>query len=349
MGDLQQWQAAQRQLRRAWAAWREARGSGPDDPVAVASTPLDPPDLLAAPTRGRSGIRGEAAAAARRALRRLLGPFILAPQTRFNRSLAAHLADHAARLTEVEQRLNAGPVDRARTDVLARGLGDIDYLRFEDRFRGESEAIMARQEEYVGYFDGVGEVLDIGCGRGELLALLRDRGVPARGVDVDETMVAGCAQIGLYNVERADAVEYLDRQPDGVFGGVFIGQVVEHLTTPELVALLDRIALKCAAGAVLIVETINPESFPVLARWFWLDPTHTRLVHPETLQYLISRAGFEIRTVQFRQEVDPSIRLPSLRLAAAADDELARYNNALAHVNDALFGPLDYFVVAVRG
>jgi O-antigen chain-terminating methyltransferase len=147
----------------------------------------------------------------------------------------------------------------------------------------------------------------------------------------------------------AEAVEFLNRQPDGAFGGVFMSQVVEHLPTDHLVTLLDAIGRKTSDGAVLIIETINPESLAVLMRWFWLDPTHVRLVHPETLQYFIEQAGFTIKTVQFRRQVPDEELLPTLTLRDIAGEELTTYNEAITQVNARLFGPLDYFVVGQSG
>jgi 2-polyprenyl-3-methyl-5-hydroxy-6-metoxy-1,4-benzoquinol methylase len=346
MSELSKWQATQRKLRTASAMWRNAAGGASPPPTPVEGLALSPPELLTAPITGVDGTRGRAITRARRQLRRLLAPDLLEPQTRFNREVAARITMLSDQIAELDKQLGGRG---AATGVLERGLREVDYLAFEDRFRGSSEAIATRQGDYVDYFAGVSEVLDIGCGRGEFLALLRDRGIPARGVDVDEAMVASCHNNGLYNVEHADALEFLDRQPDGVFGGVFISQVVEHLTTPELVELLRAVSRKCSPGAVLIVETLNPESFPVLARWYWLDPTHTRLVHPETLQYLIEHVGFRIETVQFRQPVEPGQRLPKLRLTDADTTELERYNADVEKVSSHLFGPLDYCVVGLRG
>src|SRR5207247_244796 len=82
------------------------------------------------------------------------------------------------------------------------------------RMRGSVESIRNRQRRYVDDFRTASPVLDIGCGRGELLSLLRDAGVEARGIDADADMVAYAAGDGL-DVEQADLVEYLERLDDG--------------------------------------------------------------------------------------------------------------------------------------
>src|SRR5229473_3492678 len=55
-----------------------------------------------------------------------------------------------------------------------------DYFAFESKLRGHTESVKERQRVYVDDFRDAAPVLDVGCGRGELLALLRDAGVEAR-------------------------------------------------------------------------------------------------------------------------------------------------------------------------
>jgi 2-polyprenyl-3-methyl-5-hydroxy-6-metoxy-1,4-benzoquinol methylase len=347
--DAQTWKTEQRKLRDALRAERrtpDGRTSlpPPDEAQLVA---LDPPDLLRTPIVSGRGAPGRLIVEAKLLLRRLLAPFVLAPQTRFNQALVAALMEQREQLAEITRLLHGPDADKPAGTSPAGDVAALDYLGFEDRFRGSSEAIASRQTEYLDYFFERGEILDIGCGRGEFLAMLRERGTAARGVDLDEEMVARCREQGL-TAEWAEAVDFLNRQPDGVFGGVFMSQVVEHLSTEHLVTLLEAIGRKTSEGAVLIVETINPESLPVLMRWFWLDPTHVRLVHPETLQYFIEKAGFTVKTVQFRREVPDEDLFPTLPRSDSAPDELTSYNAAIARVNARLFGPVDYFVVGQR-
>ncbi len=343
--DTQDWRDEQRRLREAVRVRRQT--AAPDTPLPtsleISREVPHPPDLLAAPIVSERGASGRLIVATKKLLRRLLAPVALEPQTRFNQAVVAALAeqrDMLGALVSLETRNDRGAPDAAN--------GEIDYLGFEERFRGSKDAIEGRQAEYLDYFFEQGEVLDIGCGRGEFLALLHERGISARGVDVDEDMVARCREQGLV-AECTDAIDFLESQSDDQFGGVFISQVVEHLSTEYLAALLDAIARKTSPGAVLIIETLNPESLPVLMRWYWLDPTHVRLVHPETLQYFIEQAGFAVKTVQFRRDVPDEEQLPTLELASVSANELSNYNEAIARINARLFGSLDYFVVGQSG
>jgi 2-polyprenyl-3-methyl-5-hydroxy-6-metoxy-1,4-benzoquinol methylase len=339
--DTQQWRDEQRKLREAVRAQQRSAGENGHGVAKIepGHVKLIPPDLLSTPIVSQRGAPGRAVVAAKQLLRRLLAAFVLEPQTKFNEALVEELAEQRAMLMALAAR--PAPAAGEAHEASTSGLG---YLSFEERFRGSKEAIEDRQREYLDYFYERGEVLDIGCGRGELLWMLQERGTPARGVDADEDMVARCREQGLI-ADCSDAIEFLERQPDGAFGGVFISQVVEHLSTDYLVAMLDAIRRKTAKDAVLIIETINPESLPVIMRWYWLDPTHVRLVHPETLQYFMQQAGFTVKAVQHRRPVPQEETFPSLELSGVPAAELANFNEAVEGLNARLFGPLDYFVV----
>ncbi len=103
-----------------------------------------------------------------------------------------------------------------------------DYGRFAERFRGAEEYVKAGQQFYLPYFTACRNVLDIGCGRGEFLEMMREAGVPARGIDLSEESVAICRHKGL-DAETADLFAYLAALPEASLDGIFCSQVVEHL------------------------------------------------------------------------------------------------------------------------
>src|SRR4051812_35298000 len=165
-----------------------------------------------------------------------------------------------------------------------------DYFAFEAKMRGSTADVRGRQRPYVDDFRDAAPVLDVGCGRGELLGLLRDAGIDARGVDADADMVAYARGEGL-DVEQADALAYLEAQPDGSLGGIFAGQVVEHLPPAVLFRFLELAAQKLRPGGLLVAETINPLS-PLALRAYFADLTHAQPLVPETLAMLAKQAGF---------------------------------------------------------
>jgi 2-polyprenyl-3-methyl-5-hydroxy-6-metoxy-1,4-benzoquinol methylase len=209
-----------------------------------------------------------------------------------------------------------------------------DYFAFESRMRGSVDSIRERQRLYVDVLRDAAPVLDAGCGRGELLGLLREAGVEARGIDADSDMVAYARGDGL-DVEQADLVEYLQRVGDGSLGAIFMGQVVEHLPAPTLVQTFQLAAAKLRPGGVLVAETINPLS-PIALRNYFADLTHAQPLVPETLELLARQSGFAETEIRYLNE-------PAERLTEPDDPVIAAN---VRRLNDLLFAPLDYALVA---
>jgi O-antigen chain-terminating methyltransferase len=209
-----------------------------------------------------------------------------------------------------------------------------DYFAFESRMRGSVDSIRDRQRLYIDVLRDAAPVLDAGCGRGELLGLLREAGVEARGIDADSDMVAYARGDGL-DVEQADLVDYLQRAADGSLGAIFMGQVVEHLPAPTLVQTFQLAAAKLRPGGVLVAETINPLS-PIALRNYFADLTHAQPLVPETLELLARQSGFAQTEIRFLNE--PADRLTE------PDDPVIAAN--VRRLNDLLFAPLDYALVA---
>ena len=209
-----------------------------------------------------------------------------------------------------------------------------DYFAFESRMRGSVDSIRDRQRLYVDVLRDAAPVLDVGCGRGELLGLLREAGVEARGIDADSDMVAYARGDGL-DVEQADLVEYLQAAADASLGSIFMGQVVEHLPAPTLVQTFQLAAAKLRPGGVLIAETINPLS-PIALRNYFADLTHAQPLVPETLELLARQSGFAETEIRYLNE-------PAERLTEPDDPVIAAN---VRRLNDLLFAPLDYALVA---
>jgi O-antigen chain-terminating methyltransferase len=191
---------------------------------------------------------------------------------------------------------------------LGSGLLPFDYGRFAERFRGTEEYVKAGQQFYLPYFQGCRNVLDIGCGRGEFLEMMRDAGVPARGIELSAESVALCRHKGL-DVEAADLFSYLAR-PDLSFDGIFCAQVVEHLPPEHLPEMIRLAANRLQPNGVIVIETPNPECLAIFASHFYLDPTHTRPVpHPLLAFYL---EEFGVGRIEVKKRGPAVESMPSL-------------------------------------
>lgn len=205
---------------------------------------------------------------------------------------------------------------------------EIDWLKFAERFRGSEEYVREKQRLYVPWFERCQAVLDLGCGRGEFLELLRDTGVPARGVDLNEESVALCREKGL-DVQAADLFAYLNDLPESALDGIFCAQVIEHLPPGRLPELMRLAAARLGRGGLLVMETPNPECLAIFATHYYLDPTHRHPVPPALLVFYFEEHGFgqiEVRRLSPAVESIPS-------LAALPED-----------FRSAFFGGLDYAI-----
>lgn len=163
-------------------------------------------------------------------------------------------------------------------------------LGFEDQFRGPRELITQRQSEYVPLFSGLSPVADLGCGRGEFLALASQAGLTAVGVDADGTAIAQAVQDGLDAIGQ-DALSWLRARPDGSLGGIFASHFLEHLDAQALHQTMSEAFRVLRHGGVLVAETVNPHALFAF-KTFWTDPTHRTPLFPEVLLWIGRMHGF---------------------------------------------------------
>jgi SAM-dependent methyltransferase len=240
----------------------------------------------------------------------------------------------------------AGLVEAAPSSTLdaAPSSALFDYVGFERRFRGDPETVaQVLAERYLDLLAGNPPVVDIGCGRAELVGLLAGRGIEAIGVDTDPSMVAEARARGL-DVRQVDGNSFLRASEPGSLGAIIATHLVEHLEFADLVELLELAATRLRPGGVFVAETPNPASLVVLGNSFILDPTHLRPLHPSLLTFLCEGAGFRDVRLRFHAPAT-AYHLPTI------DDPDAppwtkRVNDAFAKLNSVLFGPQEYAVIA---
>jgi O-antigen chain-terminating methyltransferase len=170
------------------------------------------------------------------------------------------------------------------------------YLQFENLFRGAREEIKDRFSVYLPILKerglGVAEspVLDLGCGRGEWLELLRDQGLTATGVDANSAMIAECEKYGL-PAQLHDLIVHLRTLHDGSVGVVTSFHVIEHLDFPSLMSMIDEIIRILKPGGAVILETPNPSNLLVSSQTFYLDPTHRNPLPASLVKFLLEARG----------------------------------------------------------
>lgn len=277
------------------------------------------------------------------------------------RSAAARSDDLETRIRHLEARVReledgavavraasavgAATADGDRAATVDDVLDTAGYAEFERRFRGSREEILERQRDAVKHVaelaGGDDRLLDLGCGRGEWLEVLRETGVPAFGVDANEEMVGIGREQGL-DLRHGDLVSYLEGIAPGTLGAVTGFHVAEHLPLPVLGRVLASAFRALRPGGILLMETPNPLNVVVGSASFYLDPTHLRPVHPFFFQFLVEQHGFTDVELHYVHPADERLVIDAGETAAAPD----RVVEALSH---AVFGAQDYLVVARRG
>jgi O-antigen chain-terminating methyltransferase len=269
-------------------------------------------------------------------------------------ALNRNSASVAAQLVHLESEIREGiqtheeHFDRLESSLKSRSSEarnlDAFYAAFEDRFRGDRSVVRARVEPYLALVREAGAgtrdapVVDVGCGRGEWLELLRDSALIGRGIDINHLFIEACRGRGL-EVFEGDAIESLQAVPDDTVGAVTLIHVIEHLPFESAIALLDEARRILRPGGLLIVETPNPENLFVAHHLFYMDPTHRNPLPPEALRWIVEARGFHAvrieRLVLARELTVPSPLSNDVPGAGIINSVLA-----------SLSAPQDYAIVA---
>jgi SAM-dependent methyltransferase len=203
-----------------------------------------------------------------------------------------------ARLAQLDESQKSETVHQstsapASTDERRSRLDEL-LASFADQLRGKTEEVKAGLKFYLPIIKSAGlscEILDLGCGRGEWLELLKGEGLAARGVELNGVLVERARGLGL-EVAEMDALHYLRELPDRSLNVVTGFHLIEHLSFESLIELLDEIARTLRPNGLVIFETPNPKNLVVGACNFYADPTHHRPLFPDTMQFIMSKCGF---------------------------------------------------------
>lgn len=229
------------------------------------------------------------------------------------------------------------------------------YLRFEDQFRGSEKEITDRLKYYLDKYvykyisKSEGDlIVDLGCGRGEWLALLKENGYHAKGVDLNEVMVQTCLGKDTDAV-LADATDFLRKQESNTLKAVTAYQLIEHLRVRQLTELLVEIHRVLKPGGITILETPNANNVAVGSFSFYLDPTHRRPVHQEYIRFLAKEIGFGQAEIAYWKEDEIQQWFNSV---VSADEETvtksAMLRTLAESVKNIVYTSPDYALIAVK-
>jgi O-antigen chain-terminating methyltransferase len=222
---------------------------------------------------------------------------------------------------------------RFRRDLVA---ADLNSVYFQARFGGDEPVIRAQAERSLDLFRGRTRVLDLGSGRGTFLQLMRDNGIGAYGVDVDERMVSEARSRGL-EAFAGDALAHLRALEDAAIDGLYARHLAEHVLPGELVAILRECRRVLMPGSPVVFVTPNPRTLTVGAHTFWMDPSHLRPIPPELFRFYLEVEGYEgVELATF----EPS---EGRRLDENVGEGAMREN--VRYLNEVLFGDRDYAVI----
>lgn len=224
-------------------------------------------------------------------------------------------------------------------------LEDWGYAGFENRFRGSEDEVKKQQQKYIPYFHTEGKVLDLGCGRGEFMELLREKGknVEIEGIDLNEQMVDICKDKG-FLCYKGDILERLAEYQDKSLSGIFSSQVIEHLPPSYLKRMIELSYSKLHPSCYAVLETINPTSLFALVQVYFLDISHHQPVHPQTLKFLLQNAGFEEVNIEYSAPLEEE----KLQNCPSTDELSSVFNQNMDKLNELIYAPINFAAVALK-
>ncbi|MBS3818160.1 class I SAM-dependent methyltransferase [bacterium] len=224
-------------------------------------------------------------------------------------------------------------------------LEDWRYAGFENRFRGTEEEVKKQQQKYLSYFQTEGKVLDLGCGRGEFMDLLREKrkNADVEGIDLNDHMVDMCKERGFF-CQKGDILERLAGYPDKSLKGIFSSQVIEHLPPSYLKRMIELAYSKLCPSSYMVLETINPTSLFALVQVYFLDLSHKQPVHPQTLKFLLQNTGFKEVNIEYSAPLEEE----KLQNCPTTDELTKVFNQNMDKLNELLYAPINYAAVGLK-
>ncbi|MFC6640146.1 class I SAM-dependent methyltransferase [Sulfitobacter sediminilitoris] len=210
----------------------------------------------------------------------------------------------------------------------------------ENRWRGAPEEIARRLKVYIPDVEAAWlrtdkkPVMDLGCGRGEWLGLLRDHGIEGFGVDTNAVQIEEAQEAGL-DVRASDALQALADQSDASLSVISAHHLIEHLPFDAVAWIVRETGRVLAPGGILLFETPNTRNVLVGATTFHTDPTHLKPMPEQVMGVLLETAGFDPVNIR---HINPHERLGKFL-------DMPDFNDELAHL---MFGPQDLAILGTK-
>lgn len=263
------------------------------------------------------------------------------------RAMDDRLTDALHQITILNEQLAAAKSNKkvtAKTEksssedtlVADEHLLDNFYVHFEKWFRGSEEEIGKRQSVYLPYFTESKidsqkyPVVDIGCGNGEFVGVLKENGIRAIGLDLNKAMIDNVVSKGLEGIQ-GDALSYLREQKSGSLMAITGFHIVEHIPFLDLVRIFNECYRALVPGGFVIFETPNPENTIVGSCNFYNDPSHLHPLPPAFLELVMKTRGFQKNEIK---------RLHPLKPNLDHKDPLVK------EMAERFFGPQDYSIIS---
>jgi 2-polyprenyl-3-methyl-5-hydroxy-6-metoxy-1,4-benzoquinol methylase len=252
-----------------------------------------------------------------------------------------HLLQQEFRLKMLLREFRKSPPAMQPMSEETRHTDDALFVDHASAFRGSRAEIKSRLAVYTPYVDeafaatGRAPALDVGCGRGEWLELLKGQGIPANGFDWNRDLVEACREMG-FDARQGEIPRILATIPDESLSIFSAFHVLEHVSFPDLLDIIDHAVRTLKPGGIAIFETPNPGNLFVSSNNFYMDPTHRHPLPSDLLAFVTEARGLcDLKVLPLSPYPEHS------RLTGSECP-------AVQFINDHFYGPQDYGIVGFK-
>ena len=290
---------------------------------------------------GRKLINGE--------VKRYVG-LMIGRQSEFNKRTVSILSGFNNKIDDVNNKIDKTDSKNSISSV-DKIYGDMNYFVFNELFGGSNEEIKVNTEQFLDFFSGCKNVLDIGSGRGIFLELLKEKGIKGYGIDTNDDLISYCKRKDL-NVQKDDVITHLKKLNNKSLDGIFISHIIEHLKHEDIIYMLKLCYEKMQYSSYIVIATPNILNMTVSSNTFYTDPTHITHVHPEFIKFLLRIYRFRDIQERFYQPTSKDQILKKIdNIESLGDEEKKIYdimNYNIDILNNVLFGYRDYAIIAKK-